>query len=246
VNERGPAVTAAKIPRDAGNWAAQGTDLHLGEVPADAINLNVEGRSVAGPVQGFGKLWQKTYKVTLAGVDVTPAEVIAAWKAHFPEFWPDKNHFYGNMGGINPGDVALINMALPGRMKLSTGILVLYADEESFTFMTPQGHMLAGWITFSAHKSGGATVAQAQVLMRSSDPIYEMGLAFGGHRKEDNFWKHTLTSLAAHFGVNAQVDMQRACVDRKRQWRRAGNMKHNAAIRSTMYLLGSPFRRRKA
>lgn len=239
-------MSAAKIPRDAGNWAAQGTDLHLGEVPAHAINLNVEGRSVSGPVQGFGKLWQKTYKVTLTGAEVTPAEVIAGWKAHFPEFWPAKNHFYGNMGGINPGDVALINMALPGRMKLSTGILVLYADDESFTFMTPQGHMLAGWITFSAHTLGDVTVAQAQVLMRSSDPIYEMGLAFGGHRKEDNFWKHTLTSLAAHFGVVAEVDVQRACVDRKRQWRRAGNIKHNAAIRSTTYLLGTPFRRRKA
>ena len=35
-------------------------------------------------------------------------------------------------------------------MKLSTGVMVLYADDESFTLMTPQGHMFAGWITFSA------------------------------------------------------------------------------------------------
>ena len=41
-------------------------------------------------------------------------------------------------------------MTLPGRMKLSTGVMVLYADDESFTLMTPQGHMFAGWITFSA------------------------------------------------------------------------------------------------
>ena len=38
-------------------------------------------------------------------------------------------------------------------MKLSTGVMVLYADEESFTLMTPQGHMFAGWITFSAHRA---------------------------------------------------------------------------------------------
>ena len=37
-------------------------------------------------------------------------------------------------------------MTLPGKMKLSTGVMVLYADEESFTLMTPQGHMFAGWI----------------------------------------------------------------------------------------------------
>ena len=37
-------------------------------------------------------------------------------------------------------------------MKLSTGVMVLYADDESFTLMTPQGHMFAGWITFSRHE----------------------------------------------------------------------------------------------
>ena len=28
--------------------------------------------------------------------------------------------------------------------------MVIYADDESFSFMTPQGHMFAGMITFSA------------------------------------------------------------------------------------------------
>ena len=32
-----------------------------------------------------------------------------------------------------PGEVALLNMTLPGKMKLSTGVMLLYADEESFT-----------------------------------------------------------------------------------------------------------------
>ena len=85
-------------------------------------------------------------------------------------------------------------MTLPGGMKLSTGVMVLYADEESFTLMTPQGHMFAGWITFSAIERDGETVAQAQVLMRASDPIFELGLTLGGHQQEDRFWNHTLAS----------------------------------------------------
>ena len=40
--------------------------------------------------------------------------------------------------------------------------------------------------------------------MRASDPIYELGLALGGHRQEDRFWQHTLTQLAAHFGGAAR------------------------------------------
>ena len=79
-----------------------------------------------------------------------PQHAIATWKAHFPEFWPKGNRFAGALAGISPGDVALLDLAIGGGVKLSTGVFVLYADEESFTLMTPQGHMFAGWITFSA------------------------------------------------------------------------------------------------
>ncbi len=72
--------------RDAEYWAKSGTDLKVGEVPSDAINLNVEGRSVASPIQGFGKMWQKTYKVNLG--DVEPTAVIKVWKERFAKFWP--------------------------------------------------------------------------------------------------------------------------------------------------------------
>ena len=54
--------------------------------------------------------------------------------------------------------------------------MVLYADEVSFTLMTPEGHMFAGWITFSAFEEAARRVAQTQVLMRAQDPIGELGL----------------------------------------------------------------------
>jgi hypothetical protein len=127
-------------------------------------------------------------------------------------------------------------------MKLSTGVMVLYADEESFTLMTPQGHMFAGWITFSASEVEGETVAQAQVLMRASDPIFEMGLTMGGHEQEDRFWQHTLTQLAGRFDQEAEVDTQVVCVDKKRQWSKWRNVWHSSAIRSTVYTLGAPGR----
>ena len=228
--------------RDAAYWAKGISKLQLGEVPAEAVNLNVSGRRVVGPVQGFGRLWQKTYRVDLADAGVTPAEVITAWKANFQDLWPEGNRFYGPLTGIGPGDVALLNLAMPGRLRLSTGVLVLYADEESFTFMTPEGHMFAAWITFSAAELDGGTSAQAQVLLRANDPLYELALTFGGHRKEDAFWRHTLGALAAHFGVAGQVETTVVCVDRRRQWANARNVWHNAAIRSALYTMGAPVR----
>ena len=233
------------VSRDAAFWAKDVSILRVGEVPAGAVNLNVTGRRVVGPIQGFGKMWQKTYRVRLAGPEVTPAEVIAAWKADFQSFWPTGNRFYGPLTGIAPGEVALLNLDMPGGLRLSTGVLVLYADGESFTFMTPQGHMFAAWITFSAacEEEDGPVTVQAQVLLRANDPLYEVALAIGGHRKEDLFWQQTLAAVAARFGVqSAAVATTVVCVDRKRQWSHAGNVWHNAAIRSGLWVAATPLR----
>ena len=230
-------------PRDAGNWARKVSSLKLGEVPSGAINLNVSGKQPVGPLQGFGPMWQKTYRVRLTGTKVLPTGVIKVWKEHFPEFWPKGNRFYGPLTGIAPGEVGLINMALPGGMPLSTGVMVLYADEESFTFMTPQGHVFAGWITFSAYEEDDGTVAQVQVLIRANDPIYELGFRMGASKNEDRFWEHTLRSLATFFGVDApQVETRSLCVDRKIQWSQAKNVWHNAGVRTTLYLIATPVR----
>src|SRR5215213_6339786 len=238
-------VNEKAAARDATNWAKKVSTLNVAEVPEGAININVEGKRLASPIQGFGKMWQKTYQVPLPRERVSPTDLIATWKQRFPEFWPEGNAFYGPLTGIAPGEVALLNMTLPGKMKLSTGVMVLYADEESFTLMTPEGHMFAGWITFSASERDGWTVAQAQVLMRASDPIYELGLTFGGHRQEDRFWQQTLTRLAAALGqADAPVDVSVVCVDRRRQWSRFGNVWQSAAIRSALYRASTPMRRR--
>lgn len=241
LNEKDTVDKAAA--RDATHWAKAVSRLNVSQVPEGAAGINVSGKRLAGPIQGFGKMWQKTYQVELPRDRVSAADLIATWKQRFPDFWPDGNRFYAPLTGIEPGEVALIGMTLPGRMKLSTGVMVLYADEESFTLMTPQGHMFAGWITFSATERDTVTMAQAQVLMRASDPIFELGLTLGGHRQEDKFWNHTLHSLAAHVGApDAEVATSVVCVDKRRQWSRWTNVWHSSAIRSTIWMFGAPFR----
>ncbi len=230
-------------PRDAAYWAPPVSKLKVSDVPAGAINLNVDGRRVVGPLQGFGQMWQKTYSVRLSRVEVTPAEVIKAWKENFSKFWPRGNNFYAPLTGISPGEVAVLNLSLPGGMTLSTGVRVIYADNESFTFMTPEGHMFAGMITFSAYEEEDATVAQVQPLLRANDPVYEIGMRLGFAQKmEDQFWHDTLRSLAAHFGVNGQVQQRVTLVDPKLQWSQWKNVWKNAAIRTFVYVLLSPLR----
>jgi hypothetical protein len=230
--------------RDSGNWAKPVERLTATNVPRGALDT-VGGKAVLSPIHGFGKMWQKTYKVSLAGTASSPKQVVAVWKEEFPTFWPSGNRFFAPLTGIKPGEVALLQAALGGGMRLSTGVFVLYADEESFTFMTPQGHVFAGWVTFSAYPTDtGETTAQAQVLMRAQDPLTELGLMLGGHRKEDVFWSATLRALAARFGADAEPETQIVCIDRRRQWSRAGNVRFNAGFRSAVHTALEPIRKR--
>lgn len=235
-----PASDAPPSRASEANWSRPVDRLTVGAVPARAMNLNVEGRRLVGPVQGFGQLWQKRYRVRLEGADATPEQVIATWKGEFGAFWPKGNSFYGPITGIAPGEVALLNMAVPGRQTLSTGVMVIYADEESFTFMTPEGHMFAAWITFSAFRDGPTPVVQIEVLLRANDPMYEVSMGLFGHRQENAFWMATLHNLADRFGVDAAATLEQTLVDRKRQWRNAGNIRHNAAIRSAAWTATHP------
>jgi hypothetical protein len=118
----------------------------------------------------------------------------------------------------------------------------MYADEESFTFMNPQGHMYAGWITFSAYEEEACTIAQIRLLVRANDPVYELGSRLGASRSESRFWQYTLKSVAAHFGVKEPVQTQLVCVDPKVQWSQFWNIWQNAAIHTVMYRMLTPLR----
>jgi hypothetical protein len=232
------------------NWAAPVNRLNVDGVSQAAVNLNVAGRQITNPMNGFGQMWQKTYRVRMEGGQVDPKAVVREWKEKFSSFWPRNNYFYGPNGAIRPGSVAVLNLSGPNGMTapggapiISTGILVIYADEESFSFMTPEGHMFAGINTFSAYEEDGVTTAQIQALVRASDPLFELTLRLGiGHKMEDDFWLETLRNLSKSFHLPGEPWMERSLIDSRLQWQQARNIWQNSAIRTTFYLLGTPIR----
>jgi hypothetical protein len=229
-------------PGDMPHWAQPVSKLKVQNIPGGAINLNVDGRQVVSPIQGFEPVWQKTYRVRLSGIDTSPAEVIRSWKANFQAFQPPENRFIPTLAGIQPGEVVLINATVSG-FPVATGMLVLYVDDESFTLMTPEGHPESGWITFGAYEEDGSTVAQVQSLVRSTDPLYEFGFRFlGGAKQQEKIWHSVLESLAAHFGVRGQVQYFKVLIDPRFQWSQAKNVWKNAIVRSFFYQLATPLR----
>jgi hypothetical protein len=235
-------------PRGSDNWAAH-SKIKVSDVPSGATNINVEGKELVSPMQGFGQLWQKTYRVRLPNLELTAAQVMQIWKEHFPEFQPEGNHFYPSMVGIKPGEVLFIDSSLPivpkspGLIPIASGVMVLYVDEESFTVMTPQGFPESGWNTFSVYEEEGVLVAQVQSMARATDPVYEFGFRFmGGASFQENTWREVLSTLAAHFGAAPDVEMRKVVVDQRVQWSEAKNIWHNAGIRTILYKMGAPLR----
>jgi hypothetical protein len=226
---------AGGTSRSTDNWAAPVRTLRVGAVAEGALNANVHGHRLSGTLQGFGQLWQKTFRTRLRDANLGPAEVMRVWKDEFATFWPrglGMPRMFAPLTGIAPGEVGVINIDVPGGVVLSTGVLVIYADEESFTFMTPEGHMFAGWITFSAGQEGTDVLLQIQVLIRAYDPLTELAMMLGANRGEQRFWERTLGSVAARFGPpDAVVETEISRVDGRRQWSRAGNIFRSSNFR---------------
>lgn len=193
------------------------------------------GKAVRGPLQGFGPLWEKTHAVRLAGATATAGEVLAAWRAHFGEFWPTGNGFEAPEG-LGAGSAVRFRIAGPAGLPLSAGGLVLHAGDDGFTLLTLEGHLQAGWITFSVGDDGETPVARVRSLARSGDPLYEAGFLLAGHRQQEQFWHHTLQALAQRFGIAGLATTTAVCVDPRPQWGQAPNTAQNAGVRAAFDL----------
>src|SRR5438105_11444248 len=102
-------LLVSDTPRDAPYWAKPVARLEVGQVPTGAISLNVSGRRVAGPVQGFGQMWLKTYRLRLEGSGATPVAVVSVWKERLPQYQAKANRFFPTVAGVAPGEVVPIN-----------------------------------------------------------------------------------------------------------------------------------------
>ena len=216
------------------SWARSVSELFVPEMPKEARNLNVNGLRAVGPVNGFGPLCQKVFHLRISDPIISPEEAIAALKAHFPSFQPSFNRFYPSPGGIQAGEIVLINSSTPGG-PVSTGVMILYADERSFTFNTPQGHPECGFVSFSAYEGSRGTVVQIFGLARASDPVYETAFRLVGSKIQTRIWTHVLTSLALYFGVPADIAFEQECVDTSLRWDQIGNVYYNAQIRTLIH-----------
>jgi hypothetical protein len=69
-----------------------------------------------------------------------------------------------------------------------------------------------------------------------------MGFRIVGSTEQERIWTHVLKSLAAHFGVNEPVTLEKVCVDPKVQWSQLMNVWQNAGARAMLYTMAGAAR----
>lgn len=230
----GTAGTGSPVPIDRSHWAKPVPTLTLTTRIKGVRNLNVGGLRAVGPVNGFGPLWQKIYRLYIKGSIVAPENAISVLRQNFPSFQPACNRFSPSPAGIVPGEIVLIDSMTPGG-PVATGVLVLYADDQTFTFACPQGHPESGFVTFSAHGENGETVVQILGLARANDPLYEGAFRFVGSKVQTRIWTHVLSALAAYIGVPARIGVEARCIDGGLRWSQAKNIWYNAQVRTLLW-----------
>ena len=232
--------------RDDDNWAKPIDRLAAGNVPP-ARSTRVGGKQVVSPIQGFGKMWQKTYRVALAGPSVTPQEVIATWKAEFPTFWPKGSQFHAPLTGIAPGEVALLQAsrrrrdeALDRRLRPLRRRGVVHVHDAAGAHVRRLDHVLGG--RGGRRDRGAVPGADA----RAGSAHRDRSRRSAGTRRRTASGRTTLRALARALRRRRRSRRRRVvCVDKRRQWGRAGNVRHSSAFRSTIHTATSPLRKRK-
>ncbi len=214
---------------DAG-WAPYIERIKVTERPEGALIRNMDNRRLQPQIKGFGKMWQKTFWLTIDKPEFTPKDIILKLMQNFVVFQIPENFFYPTSKGLSPGALVFIDSKTPGGI-VSTGIYVLYVEDTSFTYITPQGHPEAGWITFSAKEEDGKIRLQIQGLVRASDPFYEIAYAIAGQAFQEKIWLNVLTQMAKHLEIEDNGQMVKYKPAGNWQWGKAGNIWYNAQLR---------------
>lgn len=218
---------------DAG-WAPYIERIRVTEKPKGAMLRNMDNRRLQPQITGFGKMWQKTFWLMIDKPELAPRDVITKLMQNFVAFQIPENFFYPTSKGLSPGALVFIDSKTPGGI-VSTGVYVLYADDTSFTYITPHGHPEAGWITFSAKEQDGKIRLQIQGLVRASDPFYEFAYALAGQAFQEKIWLNVLTQMAKHLAIEDNGQMVKYKPADNWQWGRAGNIWYNAQLRTLPY-----------
>jgi uncharacterized protein YbjT (DUF2867 family) len=144
------------------------------------------------PGTGVGKLERKKFWIDLAGCDVDAAGLMTQFKTRITEVMPiDFSAEPDAPRQIEHG--CTLSAHLPGRGHIQ--VRVEQCDDDRVTFVTIEGHPLAGAVVFQAERQGDATRFSVETFAQPSNSLDWIAIQAAGRWFQDLTWKQVVENM---------------------------------------------------
>lgn len=152
------------------------------------------------PKTGVGQLERKRFWVDLPGCDVDPASLMTLFKTRITEVMPiDFSAEPGAPREVELG--ATLSAHLPARGHVQ--VRVEQCDADRVTFVTIEGHPLAGVVTFYANREGANVRFNVETFARPSNTLDRVAIATAGWWLQDLTWKSVVEKMGKLSGCSS-------------------------------------------
>lgn len=153
------------------------------------------------PRAGHGPLLQREYWAVLRGARLSPRQLMAAVRQHFPAFAPEElvrfRRADGKAGPLVCGEHLDVDIA----GGVACQVRVTHGDDQSFTLATLPGHPEAGRITFGAYRNRrGDVIFHIRSRARSSTALHYAGFLTAGEVMQTSTWTEVVNRAGAYAG----------------------------------------------
>jgi NADH dehydrogenase len=159
-----------------------------------------------GPSAGIGALHRKRYWADIQGVAIAPEELIAIFRREYREIFPIETGVEGEaMAELEEGDSLSMKLPLRGHIR----IRVEDVAPREVTFVTVEGHPLAGAVTFRAENAPRGVRFLVEVHSRASNWLDFLAMKAGGNLAQSANWVNVVERVVERSGGAAPDGVHR-------------------------------------
>ncbi len=161
------------------------------------------------PENGVGSLERKRFWIDLAGARQSAAELMTIFKKRITEVMPiDFSAEPASPREVEYG--ATLSASLPGRGHIQ--VRVEQCDPERVTFVTVEGHPLAGVVTFYAESAGDRLRFTVETFARPANAVDWVAINLAGRWFQDLTWQQVAANMGRLSGAETGDGVQQKAV----------------------------------
>ena len=154
------------------------------------------------PEDGVGTLKRKRFWADIEGSTMTPEQLLERFRAKFGELTPwhlDVGVEPGSERRIEEGHTVTMSLPFRGNIQIRVAELL----PRRMTFLTVEGHPLAGAVRFLAERRGDAVRFEIQVYDRAANFVDWATMTAFGNFLQNRTWESTVNAVVDESGGKA-------------------------------------------